>query len=120
MSDGAVLTLAWLILAAHVVALAFALFGGRRVRPLMPVNIGVAAIALTGVAARGRYLFAPPDWLILALAAAELGVIAVSIAAWRRGSRPLAALAGVAFTLHLLATIALLLFLLTFRMDRLI
>jgi len=120
MSDGEILAVAWLILAAHGAALAFALFGRRGIGPLLPVNIGVAAIVLAGVVTRGRYLFAPPDWLILALAAAELGVIAVSIAAWRRGSRPLAALAGVAFTLHLLATIALLLFLLTFRMDRLI
>jgi len=66
------------------------------------------------------HLIAPPDWPMLALAAGDLGVIAVSIAAWRQRSRPLAALAGAAFTLHLLATIALLLFMLTFRMDRLI
>jgi|SRR6185369_1020551 len=120
MSDGEVLAIAWLIVAAHGVALAFALFGRRGVRPLLPVNIGVAAIVLAGVAARWPYLFAPPDWPMLALAAAELGVISVSIAARRQRSGPLALLVGAGFTLHLLATAALLLFMLTFKMDRLI
>jgi len=120
MSDGEILAVAWLILAAHGAALAVALFRRGGIGPLLPVNIGVAAIVLAGVATRWSYLFATPDWPMLVLAAAELGVIAVSFAAWRRRSRPLAALAVAAFNLHLLATAALLLFMLTFKMDRLI
>jgi|GEM_PF-3597011 hypothetical protein len=119
MTDTQILTAAWLILAAHIVALAMALFGKRGIRPLLPVNIAVAAIMLLGVAARGHYLFAPPDWPVIALGLIEAGVIMVSIAAWRR-ARGLKMLSAMIFALHLLATIGALVFMLTFTMDRLI
>src|SRR5947209_3892905 len=104
MTDCQILATAWAILGAHLVALAIARFGKRGARPLLPVNIGVAMIVLMGVAARGHYLFAPPDWPLIAFAAIEMGVILLSIAAWRR-SRGFAAVAAMIFTLHLLATI---------------
>ncbi len=119
MTDPEILLTVEILLAAHIVALALAVFGKRGILPLLPVNLLIAVIVLIVIGARGHHLFAPFDWPQLGLAATECAVIAISIAAWRR-LRGFRALSCGIFSLHLLATIGALLFMATFSITRLI
>jgi hypothetical protein len=119
MIDHQILLIAWAILAAHLAALGIAWLSKHGIRPLLLVNVAVATIMVASVAARGRYLITPPDWPLIMFVAIEAGVVALSILAWRQSDR-WRAVATVIFALHLLATIAAMLFMLTFSMGRMI
>lgn len=121
MTDSQIVLTVSLLLAAHVAAIIATIVRRHRgVAPLLAVNLIVAAIVLIAIGSRGRYLFTPPDWPVLALAAGECGVIALSLATWRRARRGYRGLSIGIFALHLLATTAALIFMLTFSMTRLI
>lgn len=109
-----------LALAAHAAALLWLLRPRNRLGPLLSVNAAVSACILAYQAQRIRYVLAlPADYPLLALVAFEALVLAA--AAWAvRGRRLPVVVSCLAFALHLCAGIAALVFLLTFRITRLI
>lgn len=112
--------IAILVLAAHVVALAWALWSPKRIGLLLSVNAAVSASVLATEAQRLRYILAaPPDGQLLALIAFELVVLAAALWAFRGRRLPII-VSCVAFGLHLCASVAAVLFVLTFRMTRLL
>lgn len=106
-------------LTAHVAAL-FWLMGSRnRLGPLLSVNIAVSACILAYQAQRLRYILAAPlDQGILGLIAFEILVLAATTCAFRRGRLPIVA-SYLAFAVHACASIAAMVFMLTFRVTRL-
>jgi hypothetical protein len=104
-----------LAIAAHLVALVWALRSRRGVVLLLALNAVVALSVLAYQATRLRYTLAPPrDETALALIAFEALVLGASL--WALGGRraPLV-LSWLAFALHLCAALAAAYFLLTFQ-----
>ena len=95
----------------------------RDARPMRVLN-AVAAVALAiplGLAlAQGPERWADGFYLAMAaLLAFEMAVLATTLGAFLRHDRALGALAGFEFAVHFLLTTAALIFVMTFRIDRL-
>ena len=121
MSDNSiVLGVIILALAAHLAAFAWLTWTRRDIGALLCCNLAVSAAVLVHQVSRLRYiLLAPVDWAVMALLAFEAVVLVM--AAWSFGGRRVPGLVSCAAgAVHLVACAAALLFMLTFRMTRLI
>ena len=105
--------------AAHVAALLLAFVAKRGALPLLAVNGAVAVGLLLQIGAHGHLFDEPLDWQRLALAAFELLAIALAFAGYARSIAARYASCAI-FGIHFLASIAAMVFALTFKMTRLI
>lgn len=112
------IVLAWAALAAHVGALAMALTR-RGTASMLGLNLVVAAAVLVYLVARPRWMAAPVDGQKLALAAFEVAALAAAVLALR-GVRFAGAASWVAFAVHAAASLAMVAFVMLFRITRLI
>ena len=117
MSDEVVIAIVVVALLVHLVLPLACLWAGRGFAPLLACNGVVAALVLAALAPGLPRAFG--DAQIMALAGFEVLVLVAAL--WARRSRgwPRVVSYG-AFGLHLCASVAAVLFLLTFRITRLI
>jgi hypothetical protein len=106
-------------LAAHVLALAAAVMH-RGPQAAFSVNLAVAGVALIVLATNLRWLRAPIDLPVVGLALLEVLVFALTALALARGYRAAVAGSWAAFALHFLASALAVVFVLTFKITRLI
>ena len=119
MNDTAILGVIFLAAVLHLAALVWA-FRSRTSGSLAIVNILASVPILAYQATRLRNTLAPPpDEQIIALINFELLVLGAALGALR-GGQALRIASGVAFGLHVCALVAIIVFVLTFRMTRLI
>lgn len=119
MSANAVFVLvACLALAVHLAVLVWVLRAQTGIHGLLCVNVAVAGLVLAYQLSRAQYILRPPvDRQQLALAGFE--ALAVASAAWAYGGHRLpGVIAYAVFGLHLFASAAAVLFVLTVRFDR--
>ncbi|MEO6338846.1 MAG: hypothetical protein ABIO39_02305 [Caulobacteraceae bacterium] len=110
--------LAWAALAAHIGALAMALTR-RGTASMLALNLAIAAVVLIYLVARPRWMAAPVDGQKLALAAFEILALAGAVLALR-GVRFAGAASWAAFGVHAAASVAMVAFVMLFRITRLI
>jgi hypothetical protein len=106
------------VLLAHVTALAIAA-SRRRARPALSLNLVVAGATLVNLATDWRWLRPPLDVQVAGLAAFELLVLAMALLALAH-HRPAVVGSWIAFGLHGLASVLAVVFVLTFKITRLI
>ena len=106
-----------LILAAHLSALATAVLK-RTSLPMLWLNLAVAGVVLAYLALHPRWLAAPVDEQMMALAGFE-GVVALAAVMALRDVRYAGAVSWGLFGVHLLMSVAAAAFALLFRMTRL-
>lgn len=110
----------FVLAAAHIGAFLATVILRRGPSALLAVNVAASCFVLWFIASRPDLLDEQPfDWHVVELIAFELIAIASAIAAWRRVRFALP-ISYVVFALHVLADIAVLHFLLTFHITRLI
>ncbi|CAN5205952.1 hypothetical protein BH10PSE1_BH10PSE1_35770 [soil metagenome] len=119
-TDRLVASTVLLALVAHVAAIFWLLRPRHRLTPILTVNILVSVGVLAYQATRIPYLLTgPADGQVLALIAFEIPVFGAAF--WSSRGRHLPVLiSGVGFAVHLCAAIAAAVFMLMFKMDRLI
>ena len=110
--------LAWAALAAHIGALAMALTR-RGTAAMLGLNLAVAVGALVYLVAKPYWMAAPVDGQKLGLAAFEIAVLAAATLALR-GVRFAGAASWAGFGMHALASVAMVAFVMLFRITRLI
>ncbi|HEV7386821.1 MAG TPA: hypothetical protein VGN89_18195, partial [Phenylobacterium sp.] len=106
-------------LAAHVLALAAALTQ-RGPQGAFGVNLAVGGVALIVLAQDLRWLRAPIDLQVAGLAALEILAVVMAALALREGYRAAVVAAWIAFGLNFLASALAVVFVLTFKITRLI
>jgi hypothetical protein len=118
LSNGQLTFVALAALAIHLLTLA-AVWIRHRPQPLFALNLVVAGSMLAALMRDLKWLRAPVDLPVAALACAELLIVALALAAFKPYS---AARVGswIAFALHLLASGVAVAFVLTFKITRLI
>lgn len=120
MSENSIVAaVAILVLMAHLAAFAWLAWTGGDVRPVLCCNVAVAVVILGYQLSRRRYLLVPPvDQEVVDLVAFEAAVLLMS--GWSFHGRRAAVIASsAACAVHLVASAAAVLFVLTFRMTRL-
>lgn len=118
MSNTLLNALTVVVLAAHVAALVAAIVRHNAV-PILALNLVAGAAILLALAANHSWATAPIDWQLAAMAVFEIVAACLALAGFRRLrlARPLSC---AVFGVHLLASAALVLFALTFKITRLI
>jgi uncharacterized membrane protein (UPF0136 family) len=106
-------------LLAHVLALAAALMH-RGPQAAFGLNFAVGVVALVALASNLRWLRTPVDLQVAGLAALEIVVITLAALALTRGYRAAVVGSWVVFALHFLASGLAVVFVLTFKITRLI
>ena len=106
-------------LLAHIAALADLWISTRGLSSLLALNSVVASAVLVYAATRARYILARPDWPYLGLVAFEILALALSLWAFRQG-RVAVISAYIVFGLHACVSVAAVIFVLTFKLKRLI
>jgi hypothetical protein len=106
-------------LAAHVLALAAALMH-RGHQGAFGVNLAVGGVTLIALGSNLRWLRAPIDLQVAALAAVEILVVLLAALALARGYRAAVVGSWVGFGLNLLASGLAVAFVFTFKITRLI
>ncbi len=106
-------------LAAHVLALAAALMH-RGHQGAFGVNLAVGGVALIALATNLRWLRAPIDLQVAALAVVEVLVVILAALALARGYRAAVVGSWIAFGLNFLASALAVAFVFTFKITRLI
>jgi hypothetical protein len=106
-------------LAVHVLALAAALMH-RGHQGAFGVNLAVGGVALIALATNLRWLRAPIDLQVAALAVVEVLVVILAALALARGYRAAVVGSWIAFGLNFLASALAVAFVFTFKITRLI
>jgi hypothetical protein len=106
-------------LTAHVLAVAAAVMH-RGPQAAFSVTLAIAAVVLIVLATNLRWLRAPIDLQVAGLALLEVLVFALTALALARGYRAAVAGSWVAFALHFLTSALAVIFVLTFKITRLI
>lgn len=118
--DNTLLTIVTLaILAAHLGVVAAWATRGRRMGPILGLNVAAALAILALLCAHPQAFAYGIDWQVVGLAGFEFAVLVAAALAWR-GVRAGEAASWAAFALHLSASMGAVAFALLFRMDRLI
>jgi hypothetical protein len=119
MSNLQLTILALAALAAHVLALVFAVMR-RRTEPALILNLAVGGVALVALARDLRWLHPPVDLQVAGLAAAELAAVVISALALRWRYRAAVVGSWVLFGFNFLASGLAVAFVFTFKITRLI
>jgi hypothetical protein len=119
MSNAQLTAMTFLILAAHIAALGAAVVFKRGPGAALGLNLVLAAVTVIWLALHPKWLNAPIDWQVAGLVAFEALVAGAAVLALR-GVGPAVGVSWTAFGLHLLASVGAVVFVLTFKIDRLI
>jgi hypothetical protein len=105
-------------LVAHILVLGFALIR-REVRAPLGLNLAVAAAVLMVLATNRHWLRYPVDLQMAGLGVLEILAVGLAVLALARGYRAAIAVSWIVFGLHFLASGAAVVFVLTFKINRL-
>ena len=119
MSNLQLMVVALAALLSHILAAGFALVR-RRTAPVFILNLAVAGGALMVLFRDPRWLRAPIDWQVVALAVLQVLVLAAAAMALRGGYRAATVGSWAAFGLNFLVSGLAVVFALTFKITRLI